>query len=280
MDKAGRSYWDHEYATLRLPPAWDGKNGRLSQYHEYALYQYIRDGFERHGLLSPGLSLIEAGCGRSTTLPMFSKVFGFQVAGIDYSADGCDQARRILDREQVSGEVYCEDLFRPPDKLVERFDALVSFGLVEHFTDTSAVLCALAQFVKPGGVLFTNIPNICGFIGSVQKLINRSVYDVHVPLTPSALCQAHKDAGCTVLECGHFMSTNFGVLNMGCVPSGLTWWVKKVVVAALTRVSMGVWLFERVLGPAPASQLFSPYIHCLARKKQLSASGDHNPCLL
>ncbi len=272
MDKAGRSYWDHEYATSRLPPAWDGKNRRLSEYHEYALYQYLRNGFERNGLLSSGHSLIEAGCGRSTTLPMFSKVFGFQVGGIDYSADGCDQARRILAREQVSGEVHCGDLFHPSDALLDRFDVLVSFGLVEHFTDTSAVLCALARFVKPGGVLFTNIPNMCGLIGTVQKFINRSVYDVHVPLAPAALRQAHEDAGCEVLECGYFMSTNFGVLNMGHIPIGPNWWAKKILAATLARVSMGVWLFERVLGPAPTSQLFSPYIHCLARKRPFRAS--------
>lgn len=271
MDKAGRSYWDHEYARPMLPPTWDGENRSLARYCEYVSYHYLRESFRRLGLLSSERTLIEVGCGRSTTLPMFSKSFGFKVAGIDYSMDGCDQARRILDREHVSGDVYCADLFGPPDILLGRFDVLVSFGLVEHFTDTRAVVAALARFVKPGGVIFTNVPNMCGLTGALQKFINRSVYDVHVPLTPAALQQAHEDAGCVVLDCGYFMSTNFGLVNMGQSITGLQWWGKRILLAVLARVSMSVWFLERLVGPVPCSRMLSPYIHCLARKRSLSA---------
>ena len=83
-------------------------------------------------------------------LPYFRQVLGWRAAGVDYSPSGCALARRVLDRAGVDVPVHYCDLFAPLPDLVETFDAVVSFGVVEHFVPTSRVIGALAQFIRPG----------------------------------------------------------------------------------------------------------------------------------
>ena len=44
------------------------------------------------------------------------------------------------------------------------------------------------------------VPNMTGWLGALQKRLNRPIYELHVPLTPASLAQAHADAGLDVLE--------------------------------------------------------------------------------
>lgn len=55
--------------------------------------------------------------------------------------------------------------FSPPASMLGKFDVVVTFGVVEHFIDTRACLDAMSQFLKPGGLLVTSIPNLAGWIG-------------------------------------------------------------------------------------------------------------------
>ena len=115
-------------------------------------------------------------------LPYFAKEFAFEVYGIDYSEIGCQQAKQILEYEGVNGKIVCADFFSPPGSMLKAFDVVVSFGVLEHFEDTTACIAAFSKFLKPGGLLITNIPNLCGLNGLIQKMINRSIFDIHVPL--------------------------------------------------------------------------------------------------
>lgn len=91
--------------------------------------------------------MLEVGCGGSRWLPFFAN-HGFRVTGIDYSALGCEQARAILDREHISGDIYERDAFGANSDLVGGFDVVVSFGVVEHFRDTTEPVRAFARYLK------------------------------------------------------------------------------------------------------------------------------------
>src|SRR5207247_404436 len=138
-------------------------------------------------LIDQSKLLVEVGCARSAVLPLFAKRLGFRVAGIDYSPNGCEQTRLMLEREGVTGDIYCCDVFSIPDDLVERFDMVVSFGLIEHFSDTMAIVAALSRLLRPGGLIFTSVPNMHGITGFVQKTLNKRIYDIHVPITAEAM---------------------------------------------------------------------------------------------
>jgi 2-polyprenyl-3-methyl-5-hydroxy-6-metoxy-1,4-benzoquinol methylase len=269
-DKAGKEYWNQNWGEYPLPQVWNVESKRLLHHVEQKFYQFIVKTLEGQGKTGPHVHLVEVGCARSQALPVLGKKLGIQVAGIDYSPNGCEQTRIMLKREGVSGEVYCVDIFDVPDSLKGCFDTVVSFGLIEHFSNTNEIVSALAVLLKPGGVIFTNIPNMRGMTGLAQKLLNRGIYDIHVPLGPQGVRSAHEAAGLHVLESEYFLSSNFGVVNLGEMNrSSLGWWAKKISLALLARVSMATWLIERMFGEFRARQVFSPYVNCIAVKPEV-----------
>lgn len=267
QDKAGQEYWNQTWDDYPLPNVWDVDSMRLLNHVEREFFLWIARSLESLGKIGQDVHLVEVGCARSQALPVLAKRLGISVAGIDYSPNGCEQTKVMLNREGVDGEVYCSDIFAIPDTLKGRFDVVVSFGLIEHFSNTNEIVSALAGLLKPGGVIFTNIPNMGGTTGFFQKILNRGIYDIHVPLTPSQVRSAHEAAGLRVIEANYFLSSNYGVVNLG-DPNRRSpgWWVKKIVLALLARVSMAVWLVERKLGKLPATQAFSPYVNCIAMR--------------
>lgn len=273
QDQAGQKYWNQTWDATPLPALWPVDSQKIGSNVERSLFSYISNAFAKHGLVNQNKLLVEVGCARSAVLPLFAKRLGFQVSGIDYSPNGCEQTRLMLKREEVQGEIYCCDIFSIPDDLVERFDVVVSFGLIEHFSDTTAIVAALSRLIRPGGIIFTNVPNMHGMTGFAQKIMDKGVYDIHVPLTAKAVREAHEQAGLNTVSCDYFLSTNFGVINLNSIRVySLEWWIKKMTLAVLARISMGAWWCERLLGPLPTSRVFSPYVNCLAIKPKCALS--------
>jgi len=211
--------------------------------------------------------LLEIGCAKSAWLPYFAKEFGFSVCGLDYSPTGCQMTKKVLQVNGVEAEIVCADFFMPPENMLGAFDVVVSFGVVEHFDDTAACLKAVSSFLKPGGLLITNIPNMTGWIGAIQKSLNKPVYDIHQLIDPARLRRAHEHAGLEVVECDYFVCTSFGVNNLiGISTRTLAGFLKKVLLGVLARASMLVWSIEGMVGVFPPSKFGSPYINCIARK--------------
>lgn len=266
MDKAGRTHWDESWSITAAPPLLDPKSKALSKNVDRALGRVFDEAFA--GMPTLSKSLLEAGCGCSATLPYFARHYGFSVSGIDYSEPGCELARRILDAAGVQGAIHHADLFAPPADLLDRFDVVFSYGLVEHFQDTAACLCAVSRFVKPGGLIVTIIPNMCGTIGWLQRKLNEKVYRVHVPLDCDDLRAAHEEAGLGVTRCDYLLSVNFGVISLQGVdtrsPRGF---LKRIALAGLARATFLIWAVERMLGAELGKgRRFSPYIVCCASR--------------
>jgi 2-polyprenyl-3-methyl-5-hydroxy-6-metoxy-1,4-benzoquinol methylase len=268
FDRAGKAYWDASWSQGACPQAIDPRRSGAGNYTNRRFHGFFCDMFGKIQRTDRPLRLLEVGCANSAWLPYFAREFGFDISGLDYSEIGCTQERAILRSAGVTGDVVCADLFAPPSQIKESFDVVVTFGVVEHFGDTARVVQALSYFLKPGGFLYTMIPNLSGAIGTVQKTLNRAVYDIHVPLDRESLGLAHVSAGLEVKECEYFISTDFGVCNLnGIRIHSPVWMIKKVALALLTRLSMCVWWCERITGGYwPARRTFSPYINCLAQR--------------
>src|SRR5437879_3228360 len=168
-ERVGKDYWDLSWrAETRLPETFDpavrGLRGLFRrQFHRFFVERLAP-------LASTGATLIEIGCGRSQLLPYFAKNFGFRVAGLDYSAVGCEKARGILERDGIPGDIFCGDLWTFDAFPEPGYDVVFSFGLVEHFEETSAAIRGLARFARAGGVVLTLIPNMRGAVGALQKV--------------------------------------------------------------------------------------------------------------
>lgn len=205
--------------------------------------------------------LIEVGAGASEWLPRLNKDFLFEVSGLDYSQEGCDRARTILEKSGVKGEIYFGDMFSPPKDLVGKFDVACSFGLVEHFTDTAEAVRACASFVRPGGIILTLIPNMSGLNGFFYKLFNRQVFDTHVPLNLDQLVQAHIDAGLKPYFSRYLMGFSGVIDNTRYEP--VTWrrYLRKLSYL-LTQL---IWALESKGWGVPENKVTSPYMICVAK---------------
>ncbi len=259
-DKAGREFWDKWWqGPLPTPidPHRPGlKNYPFRQFHLY-FEKVLRD------QPTQGRRLIEIGCADSVFLPYFAKYFGFDVCGLDRSEIGCERARMILERERVTGEIYCADLFSPPEHLLEKFDVLFSTGVVEHFENTAEAIRPMSKLLKPCGRMITNIPNLIGVLRAYQKRLDRAIHDAHVPLDREALASAHRSAGLDVESCEYFLPISLEVLNVRNWPRGLAYWI---TIRSHGLISRAVWLVSDYIPVFKPNRWTSPYVNCVARK--------------
>ncbi len=260
-DKAGRNYWDKLWENHPLPPAMDPSGRGLDNYPCRKFHECFQSLFKTFP--TRGSKLLEVGCAQSVYLPYFSKYFGFEVSGLDRSEIGCARARTILEREGVTGELCCADLFSPPQHLLESFHVVTSFGVVEHFEDSVECVKAMANFLRPGGRIITIIPNLAGILGTLQKMLARTVYDIHVPLDRERLSTVHKAAGLKLESCEYFLFTNLCILNIESWTKGIGY---DSVTFLLRWISKSFWLAEAFLPFFKPNRWTSPYIQCVAEK--------------
>jgi 2-polyprenyl-3-methyl-5-hydroxy-6-metoxy-1,4-benzoquinol methylase len=260
-DKAGEEFWEEWWKRTRLPAPLDPQRRGLKTY----VVRRFHHTFERifAGYDTSSMELVEVGCAQSAYLPYFAKQFGFKVSGIDRSEMGCDRARKILEREGVKGEVYCTNFFSVPAQLMGRFDVVISFGVIEHFEQTAEALRAMAKLLKPGGRMFDDIPNFTGVLGKYQKLLDRVMYDAHVPMSREALASAHRQAGLEIESCDYFLPICLEVINVERWPRNLLHWF---TIRSHTAISRAVWLVDDHIVRLPQNRWTSPLIYCVARK--------------
>jgi 2-polyprenyl-3-methyl-5-hydroxy-6-metoxy-1,4-benzoquinol methylase len=271
-DKAGKEYWDQLHAPDRTLGAINPRDTSLRNYIACQFHSY----FEKTLSSMNAKEVLEVGCGGSEYLPYFAKEFGLHVTGMDYSEPGCASAARLLTREGIAGTIVCADFFDPPRSLCGKFDVVVSFGVVEHFRDTPDCIAAIANFVKPGGLVLTFVPNMTGVMGSLQKAIDRQLFNKHVPLNRELLRRAHELAGLIVQECDYFIFNNFFILGVQPTfgsPTGR--YLKALLLRCLHYFSGAIWTLERVFHRFPPIGFTSPYIVCAARTSGSQEETGH-----
>ena len=262
-DKAGLQHWDNteRNTSLKLQP-FEPTPG-LRGYSRRLWHRFFDQTFS----MLPGGSktILELGCGGSAYLPYFSKYYGFQVSGIDYSQSGIDLAREMCERNGVTPTLYCADFFEVPAEDLQNFDAVASFGVVEHFTDTDETVRAFSRFVRPDGLLLTVVPNMEGLTGFFQRLLSRRVFEIHEVITPERLRKSHAAAGLEVLQSNYFMFLNFGVINPDENPNILV----RLIFGALRALTGLIWAVESITTELAPNRLTSPFVVCVARKAEV-----------
>jgi 2-polyprenyl-3-methyl-5-hydroxy-6-metoxy-1,4-benzoquinol methylase len=263
--KTTKEYWENQWVgrdiSLPVDPRKSGLNNHVNkQFDRY--FHTILSTFQ-----TDGATLLEVGCAGSSWLPYFQQQFGFKIFGLEYTKIGCEQASTVLEHSNIEGEIVQGDLFKPPVSFIENFDVIVTFGLVEHFEDTESCISALGNLLKPGGIIITNIPNMNGIVGYLQKKVGRDIYNVHVPLNKHNLLSAHHSLGLDVFSIDYVVPFSLGVINLSAVEPQLKF---RIYTRLFSWISKLVWVLENIGLRLPGSELYSPYIFCAATKKRLS----------
>jgi 2-polyprenyl-3-methyl-5-hydroxy-6-metoxy-1,4-benzoquinol methylase len=260
-DKAGKAYWDHNWENREIPTAIDPRAKSLDNYANRTFHECFHKTFS--SVDTSRQRLLEIGCAGSAWLPYFAKEFGFEVRGIDYSELGCRQAAQVLENEGVEGEIVCADFFSPPEFMLGDFDVVWSRGVLEHFEDTAACASAFSRFLRPGGLMITIIPNLSGVLGLIQRMINRPVFDMHVPLARSDLKEAHRSSSLEIISCAYFHFADLNVIN---IENWRGTPFYRVGTRLRSWITKAMWMAERTIPLLRPNRWTSPYIVCVARK--------------
>jgi len=140
----------------------------------------------------------------------------------------------------------------------EQYDMVLSFGLIEHFKDTKAIIATHLPFLKTGGTLFITLPNFKSINGWVQRKFDLENYNKHYIecMDPALLADCCKQLGLTEVE-----SYYHGKFSM--------WLENKGTQSALAKAFVkGLWFAGKIITKiAPfESKALSPYIVVKATK--------------
>jgi tellurite methyltransferase len=101
--------------------------------------------------LSPGARVLDLGCGEGRDSVYFASR-GFEVTGLDVSADALVKGRRLADEQQLQIRWLCRSMLEAP--VVGRFDLVYSCGSVHHLPrrDRDRLFRRLRLLTAPGGL--------------------------------------------------------------------------------------------------------------------------------
>ena len=258
-------YWEDTWKCGDVPDAIDPRNDAPENHYYQVLHALFVRALGAH--CPPGARLIEIGCGGSRWLPYFHRAFGYAVSGIDYTVAGVRLSQLILDKAGVNSRIVQSDLFEPPPDWIEQFDVVVSFGLVEHFKNTSQVVSAGAHYLRPGGKMITLVPTMRGLYGAAYRILRPAIYRKHVPQSRTTLARAHSDAGLSVTHSGYVLGLP-GIVSAPATPGLLG-----RMAFAISRL---YWRLERSGLGIPPNRLTSPYALCIATKPLRPASANEH----
>lgn len=113
--------------------------------------------------LPVGATILDAGCGGGGNLPLLAQ-FG-NVHAFEMHEASCSYAKG-----RNIGDIRIGKL---PDEIPfdnQTFDLITLFDVLEHVEDDKATLAALMKRIKPGGLLFLNVPAYQFLFGKVDVL--------------------------------------------------------------------------------------------------------------
>lgn len=213
-ERVSREFWDERHRRVRLK-TFAPQPGKY--YLDYELDRVFRRwlGSRR------GQRLLEVGCGSSLWLPYFSRQFGMEVAGIDYSDVGLAMSERVLQLNGVRGSLRKADFRDGPGPDRGLFDVVFSLGLIEHFEDPARALAMLREFVRPGGLLLTWLPNTAGFIPRINAHLNRLSRGFYARLDLAAIRAYHRSPGLHILQSSYLQFLDLNFLTLDFLPGRL-----------------------------------------------------------
>ena len=140
----------------------------------------------------------------------------------------------------------------------QKYDLVLSCGLIEHFLDTEDIIKRHIAFLKPGGTLFITLPNFKSVNGWFQKNFDKENYDKHNIdcMDPALLAAICEKAGLQEVKAKYFGRFSVWLENEK---------QKSFGVRLLKKV---IWLKGKILTKIIPfeSKALSPYIILMARK--------------
>ena len=159
------------------------------------------------GRFVPGMRMLDAGCGSGRNLVYFLRS-GFEVCGVDESAEAIAEARRLaLALAQLSSDSFRVEQIERMSFADADFDVVLSSAVLHFARDEEqwhAMLDEMWRVLKPGGIFFARLASSIGMEDKVELIKGRRH---HLPdgsdrflVDESMLMDATKSLGGKFLE--------------------------------------------------------------------------------
>lgn len=142
------------------------------------------------------IKIIDIGCGNGMLLKYLAKEYDcLDIYGVENSqvVSIAQELNRAL---QLGCKIYKMDLMSGEiQKFYNKFDIVVSMGLIEHFINPFEPLKVMKNMLHKKGCLITVIPNFEGAFGMLWKLYDKQNYKYHCPISSQQLLAFYNDLG-------------------------------------------------------------------------------------
>lgn len=191
---------------------------RFDQQYENAK-AYLIPFLEEAGPLTPGMKVLEIGCGEGGVLKPFAERDIYSV-GVDLSAKRIESANSLMEsfvqRDKalfIAQNVY-EDTFL--EKWQGQFDWILLKDTIEHIPEQERFIPYLNKFLKPGGKIFLGFPPWYMPFGGHQQICKSKISKLpYLHLLPRSLykgiVQAAGEAPRTVQELMEIKDTGISI---------------------------------------------------------------------
>jgi SAM-dependent methyltransferase len=159
-------------------------------------------------LLEQPLRVLDVGCGQGILRQQIEACSAWVIDGIDTCG------RAIAANPSLRGRAFVYDVFEKREEMLEHYDAIMLFDVLEHIADDRAFLATAVAHVRPGGFVFLNIPALAMFRGRYDKAVGHLRRYSKTTLGPVI-----EQAGCTI---GRLRYWGFGLLPLLAVRNCLT----------------------------------------------------------
>jgi 2-polyprenyl-6-hydroxyphenyl methylase/3-demethylubiquinone-9 3-methyltransferase len=147
-------------ALARRLPARYPEGDRYGEGHRALFDTYAQP------LLKPGATVLDVGAGRAPTFPPAARPSGCTYVGLDLLAGELAAAPVGSYDETVASDVTA---FVPA--LADRFDAVISWQVLEHVKPLTTAMDNLRCYLRPGGQLVAQFSGTLGLFGLLSRLV-------------------------------------------------------------------------------------------------------------
>ena len=179
------------HRNVDQPPGPDSAVGaRLPARYAAGWRDFVELTIQSH--LQPGASILDVGSGRSPTVPPAKRPEGCRYVGLDLSVEELAKAPAGSYCEQIAADVTERRV-----ELLDRFDLIVSWQVLEHVKPLDLALRHLHSYLRPGGNMVALLSGGFSLFGVLNKVIpaGLGVWAMHRLLgrDPDTVFPAHYD---------------------------------------------------------------------------------------
>ncbi|HUX95587.1 MAG TPA: class I SAM-dependent methyltransferase [Bacteroidales bacterium] len=103
----------------------------------------------------PSGKILNCGCGTGQWSIPFAQA-GYRVTNLDLSDNALIIVKKMFEKKNLTGEFVKGDILNMPFEN-ETFDIIVSFGVLEHFSNIDQPISEMIRVLKPGGIFFADV---------------------------------------------------------------------------------------------------------------------------